>query len=155
MQQLFSFIQADINSYRPKADMMPPTDTLTLDDLDPMDDLRFPKSLYLIHPLISTYELNPVAAGAQASVPVPEGLDLDTWIVPPPPEPDSETRANEKGNGGGLEKKKKSKKGKDKAVEPSANGNKRLKDNKEQVVLLPGGDETPEERAARERVWPV
>lgn len=43
---------------------------------------QFPKSLYLIQPLFSSYALNPVAVEAQASVPVPDGLDLDAWIVP-------------------------------------------------------------------------
>lgn len=44
----------------------------------------FPKSLYLVHPLVSAYPLNPVASAAQGNVPIPEGLDLDKWIVPPP-----------------------------------------------------------------------
>ena len=42
----------------------------------------YPKSLYLIQPLFSVYELHPVAPEAQASVAPPEGLDLDAWIVP-------------------------------------------------------------------------
>nr|XP_019599514.1 PREDICTED: AP-3 complex subunit delta-1 isoform X3 [Rhinolophus sinicus] len=35
-------------------------------------------------------ELNPVAPKAQKKVPVPEGLDLDTWINEPPPDSESE-----------------------------------------------------------------
>lgn len=50
------------------------------------DEPHFPKSLHLIGPLFSAYELNPVAPSAQESIPVPEGLDLDSWIVPPPKE---------------------------------------------------------------------
>lgn len=43
---------------------------------------NFPKSLQLIHPLSSTFELNAVASEAQDKVRFPEGLDLDTDIVP-------------------------------------------------------------------------
>lgn len=43
---------------------------------------NFPKSLQLIHPLSSTFELNVVAPEAQDKVRFPEGLDLDTDIVP-------------------------------------------------------------------------
>ena len=40
----------------------------------------------MLNPLFSSYELYPVAPFAQESVPVPPGLDLDTWIVPVPKE---------------------------------------------------------------------
>jgi AP-3 complex subunit delta-1 len=40
----------------------------------------------LINPLFSPYELNSVNSAAQDSISVPEGLDLDVWIVPPPQE---------------------------------------------------------------------
>ncbi len=79
--QIFSFIQADLNSYRPWSDFSSTTslaDSARLDDLNLTDELRFPKSLYIISPLTNTHELNPVATNAQASVPVPEGLDLDS-----------------------------------------------------------------------------
>lgn len=56
-------------------------------------------------------------------VPIPEGLDLDEWFVPPPPEPALD-RA-ESGEG----KKKKSKKGKEKQV----NGGKKEKKGKKVV----------------------
>jgi AP-3 complex subunit delta len=77
--QLFTLINADLDAYRPK-----PENSDIGSSFDPMTSAepRFPKSLYLIEPLFSRYELNPVAASAQASVPIPEGLDLDAWIVP-------------------------------------------------------------------------
>ena len=105
--QLFTFISADLNAYRPK----PQSSTPSLAgpsyiDVVPLDEPRFPKSLYLIQPLFSEYELNPVALHAQASVPIPEGLDLDAWIVQPPQE---ESHHEER-------KAKKVKKGKDKEL---------------------------------------
>jgi len=78
--KLFTFIQADLVSFR-------------LDDPavgTPSDDTgqhpAYPKSLLLINPLFSAYELNSVNSAAQDSISVPEGLDLDAWIVPPPQE---------------------------------------------------------------------
>ncbi|CAK5264345.1 unnamed protein product, partial [Mycena citricolor] len=117
--ELFTFVQADLNTHKPQA----PTDSnnpFAGASASPSDnDLRFPKSMYLIHPLHDAYELNPVAALAQASVPIPEGLDLDVWFVAPPPEaarPDAEAKARKvkkgKGkeiNGGKLKSKKKPK----------------------------------------------
>jgi len=47
-----------------------------------LDEPGFPKSLQLIHPLFSAYELNAVATAAQDSVSLPPGLDLDFEIVP-------------------------------------------------------------------------
>ncbi|KAF8347080.1 adaptin N terminal region-domain-containing protein [Amanita rubescens] len=58
--QLFRFIQADLNSHPPKT------------VLSRNVDLHFPKSLYLIQPLSTSYTLNPVAKAAQASVPIPD-----------------------------------------------------------------------------------
>ena len=85
MLQLFTFMRADLNSYRPPVersfgyeDAVGSSSNTTEPD--------FPKSLFLIQPLSSTYELNTVATNAQASVPIPEGLDLEAWIVPPPKE---------------------------------------------------------------------
>ncbi|KAI6223058.1 AP-3 complex subunit delta [Aphelenchoides fujianensis] len=42
-------------------------------------------------------ELNPVAAKAQRRVPVPEGLNLDEWIVPPEAETESEEAESDSG----------------------------------------------------------
>jgi AP-3 complex subunit delta-1 len=111
--------------------------------------INYPKSLYLIQPLFSSYELNPVASNAQASVPIPDGLDLDAWIVPPPKElvPPAEEVVVEK---------RRSKKGKEK--EKEVNGKKLGKTSSKkprEVELLRDGDvltpvdvdvETPEER---------
>lgn len=113
---------------------------------------RFPKSLYLIRPLFDMYELNPVASSAQASVPIPEGLDLDAWFVPPPPEPVAQA---EEESAVVSEKKKKTKKGKGKEVESSAPGKKKkTKSARDEVVLTPSNEspETPEEKALREKV---
>ncbi|KAG6842376.1 hypothetical protein C0991_007506 [Blastosporella zonata] len=145
--QLFRFIQADLDAHRPKPPITPgfPTDPEVLSP-----EPRFPKSLYLIEPLSSTYELNPVATSAQASVPIPEGLDLDAWIVPPPQEIIADQPPD---------RKKKLKKGKGKEVgESKVKGLKQKK--KEEVESVEYGDalapaepeiETPEEKAERAR----
>ncbi|KAF8215817.1 adaptin N terminal region-domain-containing protein [Mycena galopus ATCC 62051] len=74
--QLFTFIQADLNAYRPKPINNPFAEASS--SFDPIaGEPRFPKSLYLLQPLHEAYELNPVALAAQASVPIPYGLDLD------------------------------------------------------------------------------
>ncbi|KAJ7597757.1 adaptin N terminal region-domain-containing protein [Mycena floridula] len=143
--QLFNFIRADLNAYHPKPETAFDD---TSSSFDPIAEPRFPKSLYLIQPLFNAYSLNPVAANAQASVPVPDELDLDAWIVPPPPEPVVEKK-----------KVKKPKKGKDKEVNGSAslsNGKKkRIEDDEDgygpQEVtdrLIPAfpAKQTPEER---------
>lgn len=79
---------------------------------DPVNP-SFPKSLYILQPLFSTYALNPVAEEAQAIIRVPDGLDLNAWIVPraKPASPVND----EYEQVGDLEKKlkKKSKKGKE------------------------------------------
>lgn len=101
--QLFNFIRADLLSHRPKPPVQEDNPFAEDTSFNPLAEPRFPKSLYLLDPLFTAYQLNPVAAVAQSSVPIPEGLDLDAWIVPPPPEPVLE-----------VEKKKKSRKGKEK-----------------------------------------
>jgi len=114
---------------------------------------RFPKSLYLIQPLFSAYELNPVALHAQESVPIPEGLDLDAWIVPPPPD----SQASEYGNGPEERKVRKSKKGKGK--EPNGKSktgkHKHREDAENSTIthtLVQPEDETAEEMAEAEQV---
>jgi AP-3 complex subunit delta-1 len=79
--QLLTFIRADLASFRPEDDSTtdPPVNETS-------QNPTYPKSLLLINPLFSTYELNSVNTAAQDSIPVPESLDLDTWIVPPPRE---------------------------------------------------------------------
>jgi AP-3 complex subunit delta len=79
--QLLTFIRADLASFRPEDDSTtgPPVDETS-------QNPAYPKSLLLINPLFSAYELNSVNTAAQDSIPVPESLDLDAWIVPPPRE---------------------------------------------------------------------
>ncbi|XP_061832220.1 AP-3 complex subunit delta-1 isoform X1 [Nerophis lumbriciformis] len=50
------------------------------------------KDVAVVEEVIALFagELNPVAPKAQKKVPVPEGLDLDTWINEPPSESESE-----------------------------------------------------------------
>jgi AP-3 complex subunit delta-1 len=79
--QLFTFIKKDLGTHHPQSDSGSSFQDAT-SSFDPIAEPHFPKSLYLIRPLFTTYELNPVASTAQASVPIPEGLDLDAWIVP-------------------------------------------------------------------------
>ncbi|KAF8240817.1 Ap3d1 protein [Tricholoma matsutake] len=147
--QLFNFIRADLNAHRPKPQgfSLPVPST----SFDPIasTELRFPKSLYLIQPLFGSYELNPVALSAQASVSVPEGLNLDAWIVTPPREvvPAAEELPEKKI--------KKGKKGKAKEMDGSSlmSGRKRLKQEKNGDLLTPAEPEieTPEEQAERAR----
>lgn len=101
--------------------------------------------------MFSAYELNPVALAAQASVPVPDGLDLDAWIVPSMQElivnDDDEV----------VERKvKRSKKGKEKESGNRTKvkgGKKKRKEDASPDELVPQEpEETPEERAERERV---
>ncbi|THV06465.1 Ap3d1 protein [Dendrothele bispora CBS 962.96] len=148
--QLFTFIQADLNAYRPRPEM--PSFADTGSSFEGTTEPHFPKSLFLIEPLISSHELNPVAAQAQSRVPVPEGLDLDSWIIPPPEEP--KPTPEEK-------KIKKNKKGKGKEVLSTKvkNGKKKKRGDSEGIygnggssdVLTPVDAETEEERAERER----
>ncbi|KAF9469633.1 Ap3d1 protein [Collybia nuda] len=146
--QLFHFIKTDLNGHRPKSSPAasfsapgPSSSTEHLNDMEP----RFPKSLYLIQPLFTTYELGPVALSAQESIYVPEGLDLDAWIVPPPREV---APVEEVG-----EKKKKSKKGKGKETDGGKvkNTKKKVREDDYGDVLIPlePDIETPEEIAER------
>ncbi|KAI0778814.1 Ap3d1 protein [Trametes elegans] len=167
MLQLFTFIRADLSAFKPKLR----SDFLYGDAgangfSEPSAEPHFPKSLYLIRPLFSAHELNAVALSAQASVPVPDGLDLDAWIVPWAEEP-SGPSAPELGDGTeGKRAKKGKKRDKDGAGKSKRKGKARADDGEGG-----GGDEkgarsaspaphlqaveTPEERAERERVSPL
>lgn len=87
-----------------------------------------------------------MASTAQANVPIPEGLDLDKWIVPPPknavPAP-----ATEEDRG---RKPKKKKKGKQKETNNKVKG-KHTEKLLQEDALTPA-PETEEEKAERERV---
>jgi len=148
---LFTFIVADLTSFKP-SHSTPHSDLSSSGSPLETDVIAYPKSLLLIQPLFSSYELNPVATSAQSSVPVPEGLDLEQWFVPPPAEPKTE-------RGESSEKKtKKSKKGKEKQVNGGRkSGKKKVKDVSLDVgidVLAPVHDESepPEDPVERERV---
>jgi len=95
---------------------------------------------------VSAYPLNPVASAAQANIPIPEGLDLDKWIVPPPKNvlPTTTTEEDERG------RRPKKKKGKQK----EANGKVKQKPKNEllQEDALTPAPETEEEKVERERV---
>lgn len=132
----------------------PGADTFGGPSSTPTAEPHFPKSLYLIKPLFGAYELNAVALTAQASVPVPEGLDLDAWIVPPQEESVfSQDAATEEAPEGKKVKKGKKKdtgktkrKGKGKAREDESG------DEDGGAAPTTPLTETAEERAERERV---
>jgi AP-3 complex subunit delta-1 len=107
----------------------------------------------LIRPLFSAYELNPVALTAQENVPVPEGLDLDAYIVQPPDlfldsksdEVDRSLEANVK----------KVKKGKEiNGVKGKSKGKKKKQESHGDAVLIAEGPELENsvDRAENERV---
>lgn len=148
--QLFRFIQADLQNFQPHGSSQDLPDEVVGGFDVPSAEPHFPKSLYLIRSLTAAYILNPVAAAAQASVPVPDGLDLDAWIVPPPQEDLSEGSVDRK--------KKKSKKGKEKErddIKRSGKKKRKQEDNNNLAVLAPAEaeveTETETERAERER----
>lgn len=143
---LFAFINADLSQFRPRPAESYAFASDSAGFESTSTEPEFPKSLYLIHPLVSAYPLNPVASAAQANVPIPDGLDLDKWIVPPPKDivPTPTTEMEERG------RRPKKKKGKQK----EANG--KLKERAatkplQEDVLTPAA-ETEEEKAERERV---
>lgn len=70
VMQVIKFIMLDLESMEP---------SLTSETLD----------------VIFAGELNPVAVKAQKKVPLPDGLDLDTWINDPPPSSESEHSESE------------------------------------------------------------
>lgn len=86
-------MKGDLDLYQP-APLLPvsePSDfSNVFDDIVPQITNRpsFPKGLVLLRRLFTAYPLRPVALNAQQQVPLPEGLDLDAWIVPPPKQPD-------------------------------------------------------------------
>lgn len=146
--QLFTFIKHDLAAYRPRENGLA---DVAASSFDPIAEPGFPKSLYLIRPLVSSYELAPVAPAAQASVPVPEGLDLDAWFVPAMQEPIVDDESHVVGK-----KVKKSKKGKEKETPNRTKvkgGKKKRKEDSNIEELVPDEpEETAEERAERERV---
>lgn len=151
MLQLFNFIRADLSSYRPKPNPVygngfadPSTS-----GFDPVGTSEpwFPKSLYLLQPLFSSYSLNPVATEAQMSVAIPEGLDLDEWI-----NPQAKPTIREPVNYEFIEKKKDRKgKGKDRAGS-RANTGKAKKANKSKSTEATMSPEDAADAEARAQV---
>jgi AP-3 complex subunit delta-1 len=139
-----------LNAYRPK-----PENGFGFTDAGPFFETaepRFPKSLYLIRPLFSAYELNPVALTAQANVPVPEGLDLDAYIVPPS-DPFLDSKSDEVDKS--LEAKvKKGRKGKEINGVKGSKGKKKKQESHGDAVLIAEGPEleNSDERAENKRV---
>ncbi|KZV96926.1 hypothetical protein EXIGLDRAFT_764838, partial [Exidia glandulosa HHB12029] len=155
---LLAFLRADLAAHTPqpvspRAELDP--DAYGFAEPEPQQEigsLHFPKSLLLLQPLFSTPDFGPVAPDAQASVPLPVGIDLDAWIVPPPApvrpvvekedydEPSTRKNGKAKTKGKGKEKE---------------NGEPVKKKKKRDVggtdVTSPQPLETPEERAERER----
>jgi AP-3 complex subunit delta-1 len=146
--QLFNFIRADLASHRP------PEAELTA--ILPVDEINrnpvYPKSLLLINPLFSVYELNTVNVAAQDSVPVPESLDLDAWIVPPPREftlPDAAATDDTQVDERRATRKKPKSKGKGKGKERGSKAE--LHGPETNFIPSLGPSETEEERAEREK----
>ena len=140
-----------MNAFRPRADLGFDYGEAGTSNFgaDASPEPRFPKSLYLVRPLFSAYDMNPVAASAQESVPIPEGLDLDAWIVAPPKEELPVTLQDE--DAGAEPKPKKSKKGKGKDTGTKSKGKKREGAADGADILAPVA-ETAEEKVERERV---
>ncbi|KAH6917072.1 Ap3d1 protein [Coprinopsis sp. MPI-PUGE-AT-0042] len=135
--ELFTFISADLKNWKYQKQQ----GSSTADESN-ADAPSFPKSLYLIQPLFAAHELNPVASSAQASVPVPDGLNLDEWFVLPPPEPASHSEEV-----GAPDKKLKKKKGKEKDDSGGRRTSKKRKGKETELVsngdvLTPVYDET-------------
>lgn len=145
--QLFKFIRADLASFRPEDESTasPPANETS-------QNPTYPKSLLLINPLFSAYELNSVNTAAQDSIPVPEDLDLDAWIVPPPREftvpeaaPVDDTQEGERSSTKKKLKGKGKRKGKEKMSQAAILGP------QTEPVPSAGPSETEEDKAEREK----
>lgn len=78
--QLLTFVHKDFMTHRPRSTGFAGPEVSRFDQISFEPD--FPKSLYLLRPLFTSYELKPVGKNAQRSVPIPEGLDLSAWVIP-------------------------------------------------------------------------
>lgn len=83
--QLLAFVDADLGKHvppsKPARSGIPGVDG-GFDAPDDNGEPLYPKSLFLFQPHFTGYELNSVAYRAQEAVRIPEGLDLDSDIVP-------------------------------------------------------------------------
>jgi AP-3 complex subunit delta len=153
----FAFIRADLSAYRPRPQESYAFAEATTSSFDPIgsSEPQFPKCLCLIQPLFTSYTLNPVAPIAQSNIPVPEDLDLDTWIVPPPKTVVNGPKAHDD-RGNELVKTRRGKKGKEKesnGTKSKSTKKKHHEANGNVGVLIPSvQEETAEDRAERERV---
>ncbi|KAF8323788.1 Adaptor protein complex AP-3 delta subunit [Clavulina sp. PMI_390] len=168
MLQLFAFIKADFGSHQAKQQAK--AEANTTDDTSPdqfSTEPEYPKSLFLIQPLHAR-ALRPLPiAGPSTSrhvsfrVTLPEGLDLDSWIVPPPkssvvfeaqgdedhvPGVPSGKKKKSKDKGDGKVKTTKSKKGKQKEDGGSRGNGESLDTPEEQAARVKRKAELAEER---------
>lgn len=116
--QLFVLIEADLGSFKPLSQAPEylyeddASNVFARDSVNSTGDLRFPRSLLLVRPLHTAYELRPVGPEVQRQIKPPPGLDLDSWIVPPPKKAVLARAIDEEG----VTIKKKKKKGKEKTI---------------------------------------
>jgi len=120
------------------------------DSANSTGDPHFPKSLLLVRPLHTAYELKPVGPEEQRQIKPPPGLDLDAWIVPPPKKAIPARAVEEE-----VTIRKKKKKGKEKTVTGGDEAS--LKKKKKSGTATPDVKKhsdtlTPEEAAELERV---
>ena len=81
---LFAFVKADLDHYKPSRPAAVPTPPADEADAQPTPADQavtpagpsYPKSLLLLAPLFTSHPLPPVSTRAQGSIAVPEGLDL-------------------------------------------------------------------------------
>ncbi|QRW21970.1 AP-3 complex subunit delta-1 [Rhizoctonia solani] len=148
--QLFRFIQADVSGFEARRGEAATREPQEPSESEPAQsepgstlpeavstEPNYPKSMYLLQPLRLSFELNYVAPHAQSAVPIPDGLNLDAWIVPPP-----KVKYLEEDE----QPKKVKKKGKGKEKEKERDPTKKRKSKKAEEI-----NETPEEKAAREK----
>lgn len=152
--QLFVLIEADLASFKPQPQAPEylyeddASNVFARDSANSTGGPRFPKSLLLVRPLHTAYELKPVGSEVQRQIKPPPGLDLDAWIVPPPKKA---VPANEED----MTIKKKKKKGKEKTI--TEGGETPVKKKKKSGTATPDVKKysdalTPEETAELQRV---
>lgn len=185
MKQLLAFVEADVEGQKKRKQVSSaileepskPDEGVSSANVDGQAEPSYPKSLFLVHPLLARplhpLPLNEVSLSSTSSallaVPIPEGLDLDAWIVPPSklkrlyPDLDDgaeEDEALNKENSSVIVKRKKVK-GKEKAVDQDGTSDAKRKSKKkvegQDTFFVASGSaiiDTADERAARERVSP-
>lgn len=180
MLQLFAFVKADISARQAKlkpaasASASTTTEPSASSSTPAALDLEpgYPKSLFLVQPLharplrpipqaqvpspVGSSRIIPTLKRLRARVPVPEGLDLDAWIVPPPKSAVRHAHGDEDDDDNTPVVSAKRRKGKDKADGTGTDG--KTKGKKKKVKEGAGaesagaGGESAEEIAARARV---